>query len=96
MTEQAIMMRGPAAGRVIDVELNGNGWPPAHLVVEPVSKERIAEWLRLLVPEPEIYLRALWNGNNEPAKDDEGRWYYLWRDPREHGPLRGDWLSGRG
>ncbi|MGW3980134.1 hypothetical protein [Streptomyces mirabilis] len=84
MSEQAILMQGPAAGRVVEVELNGNGWPPDHLVVESVSQERVAEWLRPLAPEPEIYLRTFWNWNvnGEPAKDDEGRWCFLWRDPR--------------
>ncbi|MFF3790862.1 hypothetical protein ACFYXW_12430 [Streptomyces sp. NPDC001981] len=81
MSEQAILLRGPAAGRVVDVELNGNGWPPAHLEVEPMPLDGIAEWLRPLAPEPEIYLRTLWNGTYEPAKDEEGRWYFRWRDP---------------
>ena len=84
MSEQAILMQGPAAGRVVEVELNGNGWPPDHLVVESVSQERVAEWLRPLAPDPEIYLRTFWswNVNGEPAKDDEGRWCFMWRDPR--------------
>lgn len=33
MSKQAIMLRGPASGQVVDVELNGNGWPPAHLTL---------------------------------------------------------------
>ncbi|MEU1710935.1 hypothetical protein ABZ478_37555 [Streptomyces sp. NPDC005706] len=85
MSEQAILMMGPAAGQVVDVELNGNGWPPDHLVVEPVSQERVAEWLRPLVHEPEIYLRTFWNWsvNGKPAKDEEGRWVFMGRDPRD-------------
>ncbi|WP_093804037.1 hypothetical protein [Streptomyces sp. Wb2n-11] len=83
MSEQAILMHGPAAGRVVDVELNGNGWPPDHLVVELVSEERVAERLRPLAPEPEIYLRTFWNWvHSKPAKDDEGHWCYQWRNPR--------------
>ncbi|URZ99451.1 hypothetical protein NCG97_00235 [Streptomyces lydicamycinicus] len=81
MSEQAILLRGPAAGRVVDIELNRSGWLPDHLVVEPVPNERAAEWLRPLAPEPEIYLRTLWVGTHEPAKDDDGRWYFRWRDP---------------
>ncbi|WP_330335630.1 hypothetical protein OHS33_39015 (plasmid) [Streptomyces sp. NBC_00536] len=81
MTKQAILMGGPAAGRVIDVELNRFGWPPDHLVVEPISTEGIAEFLKPLAPDPEIYLRTHWNWskNGEPAKDDEGRYHYQWR-----------------
>ncbi|MFV5994939.1 hypothetical protein ACNPQM_21385 [Streptomyces sp. NPDC056231] len=25
--------------------------------------------------------RLLWKGTYEPAKDEEGRWYFRWRDP---------------
>lgn len=80
MAEQAILLQGPAVGRVIDIELNAIGWPPSYLMVKPEAGSRKAG------PEPEVYLPALWNGSHEPAQDDEGRWYYMWRDPQEHGP----------
>ncbi|SES00829.1 hypothetical protein SAMN04487983_102769 [Streptomyces sp. yr375] len=86
MSEQAILMQGPAAGRVVEVKLNGNGWPPDHRAVESVSQERVvvAEWLGPLGPESEICLRTFRNWNHdEPAKDDEGRWCFVWRDPRD-------------
>ncbi|MFE1028308.1 hypothetical protein ACFW5I_27700 [Streptomyces sp. NPDC058818] len=51
--------------------------------MELVSRARIAEWLKPLAPEPEIYLRTFWNWDQtKPAKDEDGRWCYLWRNPR--------------
>ncbi|MFE0229899.1 hypothetical protein ACFWZS_22560 [[Kitasatospora] papulosa] len=83
MAEQAILLQGPAAGRVVaDIELNGIGWPPSYLMVQLETGSQGAG------PELEVYLPALWNGSNKPAQDDEGRWYYMWRDPQEHGPSR--------
>lgn len=35
------------------------------------------------MPEPETYVRAVYRSNGHPAKDENGRWYYVWRDPRQ-------------
>ncbi|WP_329453151.1 hypothetical protein OG894_41855 (plasmid) [Streptomyces sp. NBC_01724] len=54
MSEQAIMLRGPGSGQVVDVELNGNGWPPAHLTLMVGAEVR-----RRGAPKLETYIRAV-------------------------------------
>ncbi|MGW3214918.1 hypothetical protein ACWDBC_22110 [Streptomyces parvus] len=83
MSEHAILKQGPADGRVVEVQLNANGWPYDHLVLEP-GQEQVAEWLAPRGPDSEVYLRTSWNWSpDEPAKDEEGRWVFMWRDPRD-------------
>ncbi|MEU7648080.1 hypothetical protein [Streptomyces huasconensis] len=100
MAEQAILRGGPADGRVVDIRMTKHGRCPDHLALEFVSAEGgadwvVADWLRPRGPGAEVYLQALWNGSHKPAQDDEGRWYYLWRDPQEHGPSQLYGQTGR-
>ncbi|MFF0451687.1 hypothetical protein ACFYT4_35990 [Streptomyces sp. NPDC004609] len=96
MIEQAIVVHGPAAGQVVDVELNAIRWPPGYLMVGrlPDGKPAVAVPPKLSSEVPlselETYVLAVYRSNGHPAKDENRRWYYLWRDPRQRvgGPLR--------
>ncbi|WP_328884171.1 hypothetical protein [Streptomyces sp. NBC_00299] len=68
-----LLLRGPAAGRVVDIELKPERMAPGPPGCRARALEGIAELLRPQAPKPEIYLWTLRNWNHEPAKDDEGR-----------------------
>ncbi|MER8012447.1 hypothetical protein [Streptomyces sp. NPDC094149] len=73
MSEQAVMLHGPAAGKAFDVELNAIGHPPHFLMVIACP----AGVPGSSVEHPQPYRLLLWRATNAAAKDDDGRWQYV-------------------